>query len=202
MLPVILVTGVCLLTSSCGSLLNSGKPADRIFLLEPLAGSQDLQTGSSSKLVVEVKAVPGLDTDQLLTLSPDAELNHFSGVRWPDHLPEFAGSLVRRSLQQTGWFSSVTEGYESGHADCVLDLEIQRFYTLVDSSGAALSVQIGMSGAVACEDGNKPLELDAHARVAGQQLSHVVAAHQQAMDDLLRSLVSQLEELPHRSGSS
>ncbi len=197
------MAGLYLALLACGGLLSNDQPADRTFMLTSYLDKQGaLPTESGHGLVVEVDVVPGLDTDQLLTLSVEAELNHFSGARWPDHLPEFAGSLVRRSLQHTGWFSSVSQERDSGSGDCELKLEVQQFYTTLDGAGAASVVQISMSGGLACEGRIKPLMLNASARVKGSQISNVVAAHQQAMDDLLRSLISQLEEFQHQPEAS
>ena len=192
----VLTITACLLLSSCSGLLDSGQPAQRTFLLTPYSPSVAAPTGGEiNGLTVKLAAAPGLDSDRLLTLSPDAGLSHFSGARWPDHLPEFAGSLVRRSLQQTGWFSKVSDGRDSGSGECALKLEVQQFYTLLDSAGIASAVRIGMSGSFACNGRPEPLDLNASARVSGQSLGAVVAAHQQAMDQLLRSLITELDGL-------
>ncbi len=189
----LLLLSVAVVLASCGGLLNSDKPADKTFWLSPYSTSHSSGLSADAPdLALSVKVVPGLDSDHLLTMSPDAELNHYEGARWPDHLPEFAGSLLRRSLQESGRFARVSDGRNSGSQDCQLDLEIKRFYTQIDRSGMATSVQIYMSGHFDCQGLSKPVKLAASAAVSGQQLTDIVSAHQRAMDQIFRSVPGQL----------
>jgi ABC-type uncharacterized transport system auxiliary subunit len=182
-----------LFLASCGGILESKLPADRTFWLTPLAeGGSDAPVDGPA-LSVSVDAVPGLDSDRMLTLSPDSELNHFSGARWPDHLPEFAGSLLRRSLGQSGRFSLVLPGADAWPGACGLGLVINDFYTLVDGNGSADTVVIRVSGAIRCGASSRPLEVEVRRRVSGGRLVDVVAAHQSAMDEMQRQLLSDLD---------
>ena len=100
----------CVGLPACGGLLNSDEAVEHTYWLQPYSVQQSpLPAPDSPGLVVRFKVVPGLDSDRLLTLAPDAELNHVAGARWPDALPEFAGSLIRRSLRTAGWFSRVSD---------------------------------------------------------------------------------------------
>ena len=74
----VLTITACLLLSSCSGLLDSGQPAQRTFLLTPYSPSVAASTGGEiNGLTVKLAAAPGLDSDRLLTLSPDAGLSHF-----------------------------------------------------------------------------------------------------------------------------
>jgi len=181
---------------SCGGLLQSGQDADRTFWLTPLDGPAADGGDAPHALSVSVEVVPGLDSDRLLTLSPRAELNHFAGARWPDHLPEFAGSLLRRSLAASGRFHRVTGEHEARSEECELALVISRFYTLLDDAGSAESVQVALSGELACGDQGRQLEVEAQRRIAGGGLLDVVAAHQQAMDEVTGKLLPLLAPFP------
>jgi ABC-type uncharacterized transport system auxiliary subunit len=183
-----------LLTSSCGAMLNSDKPVEKTYWLSPYTTSQSTDSSTHRPgLTVSFTVIPGLDSDRLLTLNPDAELNHFSAARWPDHLPEFVGSLVRRTLQQTGRYPHVSDGRNSGQHDCELELEAQEFYTRITPGGAAASVQISMAGHYDCQDTSHVLMLEANSTVAGRQITDIVAAHQRALNQLMQSLLAQIE---------
>ncbi|MFT5138829.1 MAG: ABC-type uncharacterized transport system auxiliary subunit [Lysobacterales bacterium] len=182
------------LTMSCSGLLSSDKPADKIYWLEPYSASPS-KSASDDRPGLEIvfTVVPGLDSDLLLTIKSDSELNHYSGARWPDHLPEFTGSLLRRSLQQSGLFRGVTDGRSSDIGECELELELQKFYTRIDQSDLASSVQMSLVGQYDCDDMSLNLNLTSATSVQGQQLVNIVAAHQSGWNKLMKSLLLELE---------
>ena len=61
-----------------------------------------------TSVAVSVVVVPGLDTDRMLTLSEDSELNYFAAARWADHIPEMLESLTGRTLQASGTFDVIS----------------------------------------------------------------------------------------------
>ncbi len=193
-LPWIFVSAACMGLVACGGLLSSDSAVERTYWLQPYTAQQPPVPAQERRgLVVRFSVVPGLDSDRLLTLGTDAELNHIAGAHWPDHLPEFAGSLIRRSVQSAGLFTKVSSERESGQQDCELDLQALKFYTLLDRAGVASSVQISISGQYKCQDLLQPVVLDVNVHVTQNQVTGVVAAHQQAMDSLMHSLLRQLD---------
>ena len=180
------------LLPACGSLLESTKVPDRTFLLHPYSVSEKGES-TGRGLSLEFTVIPGLDSDHMLTLGPDAELNKLAAVRWPDHLPEFLGSLLRQSLQGSGRYTKVTDKRSSALDDCSLELEARKFYTLIDGSGSPLRVNIAISGHHECEGKMTPIALEADAGVSSRRAADVVAAHQAAMNQATRSLHQQLE---------
>jgi ABC-type uncharacterized transport system auxiliary subunit len=191
--PLIIAAG-CLLLSACSGLLSSDRPADKTYMLTPFSPREVAEPGQHRQgLSLEFSVIPGLDSNHLQTVGPDGELNHISAARWPDHLPEFAGSLIRRSLLETGWYTSVSDGRDAGHDDCELVLEASEFYALLDHSGAVSSVQITLNGSYNCNDSNTPLKLEAGTKVAGNQVADVVAAFQSSLDRCTESLLAQLD---------
>ena len=178
---------------SCGGLLDSDKPIEKTYQLDPYIASQTVAEPSSRPaLSMSLTVVPGLDTDRILTINPDAELNHFSGARWPEHLPELAESLFRRSLQSSGLFSRVSRNRDSGIEDCSLELEIQQFSTSIDRNNVASHVQLQLAGNFKCLDVRYSIDLKERVAVNTQGLPAVVRAHQEGINRLSISLLEQL----------
>ena len=180
------------LLTACSGVLTSEQPAKQYYTLMPLAAppSGPIQEPGPS-LSISVSAVPGLDTDRVLALGPDASLNRYANARWPDHLPEVLTSVMRRSLVNTGRFSAVEE---AGHAKTgwVLKLEVQQFYGVQDQAGNTSSVLVEMAGTVYCDGGLKNLKLADSRRVGDERLSAVVSAHQAGLDSVTKQLIDQL----------
>jgi len=175
--------------ASCGGLTTSDKPVTRTWMLMPLA--QPARTGTAATVTtidLSVVAVPGLDTDKILTLSAEAELNSYAGARWADHTPEMFDSLIRRTLQESGKFKVVTS-----QADCELRLEVQAFFAYTASSGPGAEIRIELDGQYSCQSEQaNPIHLQASIPVHEGRMGMIVSAFQtginKVMDDLLADL--------------
>jgi len=200
-LSPLIIGALCLLLSACSGLLSSDRPANKTYLLTPFSPHEVVDPGLHRQgLSLEFSVIPGLDSNRLQTVGPDAKLNHISAARWPDYLPEFVGSLIRRSLLETGWYTRVSDGRDAANQDCELVLEASEFYALLDHSGAVSSVQITMNGSYSCNDSNTPLMIEAGTRVTGNQIADVVAAFQSTLDRCTESLLVQLDPGMQPSG--
>jgi len=182
--------GVLLLTA-CGGLTRSDKPVMHTWMLMPL--EQSVQTSPSERLTsvaVSVVVVPGLDTDRILTLSKEAELNYFAGARWADHIPEMLESLTERTLQASGNFDVISSQVGGGHEDCDLRLEVQEFYAFSGSPGSGDEVRIALGGQYSCRSGkSKPIHVQASIPIYEQNMSIIVAAFQKGTDKVMTDLL-------------
>ena len=183
-----------LLATACSSLLNSNKPPVETFWLEPLAPIASATANAPGPgLTLSLDVVPGLDTDRVLTLGPDARLNHYAGARWADNLPELLESLIRRSVAGAGRFSSVNTGRRAEHGGCLLQLEAQEFFSILNDAGETRSVEIKMQGRFECASALTPVRLNASVPVRQQSMSSIVAGYQQGIDEVLESLLVLLQ---------
>lgn len=184
----LVLIGLVLLTA-CSGLTTSDKPASRTWLLIPLEQSVNTRSFEAVTTVdVSVVAVPGLDTDKILTLSGDAELNEFAGARWVDHTPELLESLIGRSMQGSGAYNML-----SSQADCDLDLEVQEFFAYTASSGSVSEVRMVLDGLYSCRpDEAKAIHLDAVIPIYEEKMSSIVAAFQAGVDELMNDLLAGL----------
>ncbi|NNL94493.1 MAG: hypothetical protein HKO64_02625 [Xanthomonadales bacterium] len=192
---LILAATVTMLLVACGGILESGSQPERIYWLEPLAANDGHGEPAGPVLTVSVTVVPGLDSDHLLTIGPGPELSRFSAARWPANLPEYVSSLLIRSLAGSGSFSRVTRDAAAKLDACELELEIDRFYTRLGVSRVPQAVEISMAGIFRCGKNMSPLRIVHRQSVSGGRISDVVAAHQQAINDATRELISTLSNL-------
>jgi ABC-type uncharacterized transport system auxiliary subunit len=190
-----LLLGILLLVQGCSGVLTSDQPARQYYLLQPLASSPPATAARAGDLAMQVTAIPGLDTDQLLALGADARLQQYSNARWPDHLPEVLASTLQRSLEATGYFRSVRVSDRAGDGDWRLQLEAREFYGIRDPAGNTESVRVALAGTLRCGGGQHGLDLRDSHPVTEQRLAGVVAAHQAALDAVSGQLVAQIGRL-------
>jgi len=185
---------LALSVSACGGLTRSDKPATKTWWLEPYTGmTQETLSGPAPLVAISVTVVPGLDTDRILTLSDDAELNHFAAARWADNLPELVTSLVSRTLEASGRFEMVSGRAGGGSESCELQLELQEFFARLSPSGQTTGVQIAIDGQYQCESAEPVLlKLNTSIPVHDDRMSVIVAAFQQAMNSVMKDLLEQL----------
>lgn len=178
---------------ACSGVLTSEQPAKQYYLLQPFdVGTAS--TGQGPELALQVSAVPGLDTDRIQALGPDARLQPFGNARWPDHVPEVLTSTLQRSLESTGQFSAVRTAGRAPAGGWLLHLEVREFYGVQDEAGATPSVRVYLAGDISCGDQNHPLSLRDKRPVAAQRLANVVAAHQAGLDGVTRQLIERIEQ--------
>lgn len=179
--------------AACAGILETDQPAERTYWLKPLiVQGADAAGDSMPSLVVTVRAAPGLDTDRMLILQSGARLNHYEAARWPDNVPEVLESLLRRTVESTGDYARVSGGRGTRSADWQLELEVREFYTVAASSAGTSKVRVALSGYVNCHDTDHVISLLANVDLYDERLSVIVAAHEKALHDVSRQMVSQL----------
>jgi len=193
--PVVFCLLILVLSiNACGGLTRSDKPATKTWWLEPYAGIAKKEPSADvMRVAITVSAIPGLDSDRILTLSDDAQLNRFAAARWADNLPELVTSLTGRSLEASGRFEIVSDRARRASGQCNLQLELRKFFALLETSGQTSAVQITIVGRYQCDSAAPVvLHLDVSIPVNDNRMSVVVAAFQQAMDSVIADMVEQL----------
>ena len=178
--------------TGCSGVLLSDRPATRTWWLEPLAPGSDAPLETLRPVALHLEVVPGLDSDRVLTLSPEGQLAHFEAQRWADRLPELLESLLRRSLAARGLAPSAGSLPSTGEA-CELRLELQEFFARLDRFGVARSVDIGWQGTLHCADRAYPTQVARSMPVNGNHMPALVAAWQSGLDNATESLVAQIK---------
>ena len=185
---------ITVLTNACGGLTHSDNPVTKTWWLSPFTGMVQMAYPQAVLPVeVAVTVIPGLDTDKILTLSNDAELNQFSGARWVDNLPEMMTSLVARTMQSTGRFQITSERTGNASETCKLRLEVQEFFAVLSDAGQVDSVRFGAEGQYQCESAAPiPIQLRAERPVDDPRMNRIIRSFQQALDEALQDLLNQI----------
>jgi ABC-type uncharacterized transport system auxiliary subunit len=185
----------CSVLAACSGVLESGKPAKQVYMLQPPPASSTSESAHIPQtLIMSVKAVPGLDTDKILVLGNDARLNPVSNARWSDNLPEVFTSITRRYLSGTNHFGAVKEGQLSRPDEWQLELELQAFYGTQSSGGNTDGVELMMEGLLHCGGEQYVLRISQQGSASGDSLSALVAAHQRVLNKALKQLPDQINE--------
>lgn len=190
---VCMLTATCVL-AACSGLTQSDKPVTTTWWLKPF---DDVAKGVTTELLVPlaltVTAVPGLDTDQILTLSGDGELKPYAGARWADDLPELAASLIGRTLETSGRFDVLPGRLSRGDGGCDLQLELREFFADLGPQGRTTGVRVAIHGRLQCESaGPLIIRSSASVAVADDRMRIIVAAFQQAMDHVMRDMLNEI----------
>ena len=179
--------------SACGGLTQSDKPVTSTWWLKPYGSTAPAAMGEGIRLSVELTVIPGLDTDRVLILSQDAELNHYAGARWADNTPELLASLIGRSLQASGRFDVIPSNSGGVAGKCILRLEVQEFFVKADSSGSTGEVHVMVHGRYNCDTGeSKPIHQQISIPVNENRISAIVSSFQKATDALMIDLLGVL----------
>jgi ABC-type uncharacterized transport system auxiliary subunit len=189
-----IVLGCCLLLTCCG-VLESGKPARQVYLLQtPAAPAHVRPQENAPALIISVTAVPGLDTDRILVLAQDARLNPVANAHWPDHMPEVFTSIIRRYLSDSQQFNTVIQGNIARPGEWLLELELQAFYGTQGAAGAISGVVLELEGLLRCNGERHVLRMAQQASANGENLTGLVAAHQRVIDAALNELPADIVE--------
>jgi len=178
--------------SACGSLTRSDKPTATTWWLEPYTTSMQVVASEQPLLVtVTVTVVPGLDSDQVLTLSDKAVLKPYAGARWADHLPELVASLVGRSLEASGRFEILSGRAGPGSENCDLQLELSEFFADLSPTGQTSGVSVVVNGRFVCESAEMlVVQSNVSIPVADEHMAIIVAAFQQALDSVTQDILN------------
>ena len=188
----LLVVVVALWLAGCNSILTSDQPADQIYWLEPADLSAEFDAPAQALGVrVAITVVPGLDTDRILIKGPGPTLNQYAGARWPYNLPEIVLSLLSRTMESAGLFSSTLSSSEAE-----LKLEVREFFASTNDIGSSPTISVSVQGQLTCERtaGSQAIGSQVSQVTSANRLSAIVAAHQSALDDVMRGLVLQIRQ--------
>lgn len=180
--------------TACSGLLESNRPPDTVYWLKAVSVEPDGERHDKSPgIQVTVRAAPGMDTDHLLSLGPDANLNNYQSARWPDHAPEVVESLFRSSLESTNLYEVVSGGRNSRRATWRVELELREFFVVRRTPDDAGTVNVKLHGYAWCPQASEAITLESNVPVSENRLPFIVQAFQESINSVSLSLVHMLD---------
>ncbi len=175
--------------SGCSGILESDAPPVTEWWLEPVTPGRPVDRGGET-LVLNLAVVPGLDSDRILNLGPQARLNHYAGAHWPEHLPEVLGSVLARSFEQGGWRAVRLGNRARSEDECLLNLETRAFYGRVNQDNVTQRVEVRFEGSLDCGSTQQPVSTRQDISVPENRMGTIVAAFQTALGQGVEELTA------------
>jgi ABC-type uncharacterized transport system auxiliary subunit len=189
--------------AGCGGTFTSRAPVSHAYVLRPPA----VAAPAASRLAVSVRvarpaAGPGLDTDRILLLTPDARLDFYAGGHWATSIPSLVGALATETLRDSGAFEAVYGESATFPADHLLFITVRRFEAEAPSDGVAPTARVVLDCSLGVRTGDGAVatfRVTGEAQASTNRLGAIVAAHQAAINDALSALAI---EVPRRVGQN
>jgi len=131
----------------CGSLLESGLPADQAYVLRPPAREATTPANTSpagSVLLQRPQAGPGLDSDRIVLLRSDSRFDFYAASRWAAPAPDMVGSFIVDGLRASGAFAAVFDDSSPYAPNYNLRCTLRRFESDYTKAGGAPTVFVAL----------------------------------------------------------
>jgi ABC-type uncharacterized transport system auxiliary subunit len=128
------------LICGCGSLLESGLPADQTYVLRPPARAATPATSTAaagSVLLQRPQAGPGLESDRIVLLRSGNRFDFYAASRWAAPAPDMLASFIVESLRAGGSFAAVFDDSSPYAPSYNLRCTLRRFDSDYTASGGS-----------------------------------------------------------------
>ena len=193
------VTGVALLLTGCGGLLQSDNPQPETYRLgavpAAVTGTAPAAVPSVSPLgltVARPRAAAALDSERIAIVAEGHRFDYYAGVRWAEPAPQMLQQNLVAALARSGRFAGVFSAPARVPAELTLDVELRRFEadataggapvvhvalqaSLVDARRAQRIASFTSEAAVAAEGDRRAAIIAAFDRASAQVVDDVVA---------------------------
>jgi cholesterol transport system auxiliary component len=186
---------VLLLAAGCSG-LHSKEGAPQTYALVSPAAPAVVSTpaGALTVQVLRPLAAPGLDTDGIALLRDTHRLDYYSASRWPAPLPDVVQALAVDALRAAGHFRAVQPDATALLSDDVLQIEIRHCEVEYSGDGSPV-VHVQLLGTLGQRSDRVLLSsvtVESSKPASANRMQSVVAAFQEAIDDALKQLASQV----------
>jgi cholesterol transport system auxiliary component len=188
----LVLAGLALTPSACGSLLPEGGAPPKLYQLTPAMDFPPGGAHASWQLLVDVPAaVAALDSERIALSRSPTTLDYFADAAWTDRAPLMVQALVIQSFENSGRIGAVARESLALRADYVLQPELRHFEA--DYGAAAVPsahVQIAVK-LVKMPDRTivARQSFDATANAAENQIPAIVDAFNAAFHQVMRQMV-------------
>jgi ABC-type uncharacterized transport system auxiliary subunit len=197
-----LAAAAALAAAGCTGLFQSHTAPEQTYVLRapappaaPAASATALPAAQPASLrVAHPLAAPGLEGAHIMLVQADHRMNYYTGSRWPAPLPDVVEELAADTLRAAGEWQSVQGSESPFPAEYLLQIVVQHFEADYTGGGAAPEVHVVLDCTLGKRAGRDVLATyvaQGTASAAGNRMSEVVAAFEQASGAALSSLAQQ-----------
>jgi len=194
------VASLALLAAGCGGTFTSKAPVSRAYVLYPAsaaAAGEPVRTTpifSGALRITRPVPGPGFETDRILLLRADRQLDFYANGHWAAPIPDVIGALARETLQPRGLFTSVYGDGTPLRADYFLQVVVRAF--VADYTRGENPVALVLLDCTLVQRLDRTILANFTARgeapAAANRMTEVVAAHEQALQQALESVVASI----------
>ncbi len=196
----VLATGGMVAACS-GSLFQSRQPPTSVYLLsadlrspaDPASAGTGTPAVPADLTVRRPRMRTGLDTDRIAALYPDHRLDYFADARWSGPLDEVVQDLVLQAFHTGADLRNVSADEPALGGGYWLEIEVANFEANYTSGAAAPSIRVHLLarlGRAADPQLVASFAADVTRKAAGNRLSAIVDAYQDAADAALADIVA------------
>lgn len=205
------VASLALLVAGCSSTFTSKAPVSRAYVLYPAstaaaassvaavdAGGEPARAApvfAGALRISRPVAGPGFETDRILLLRADRQLDFYANGHWAGPIPDMIGALAGETLRPRSLFTSVYGDGTPLRSDYFLQIVVRAF--LADySRGGDSPVALVLLDCTLVQRLDRTVLANFTARgeapAAANRMTEVVAAQERALQQALESVVTSL----------
>ncbi|MGH6945141.1 MAG: ABC-type transport auxiliary lipoprotein family protein [Geminicoccaceae bacterium] len=205
-IPLTTVASVLLgLALTACTALTGEPPAPDVYGLEPPTSfADDLPKASWQLVVDEPRASPGLATDRIAVRRQPLHLQYYAGARWASTTPQMLQSLIITSLRNTGRIAAVGSSSADLRPDYRLVTRLVAFEAVYPGGGTTPSADVRLDATLVGQPREEAVaarRFEATAKAKSAAVPDVVAAYNQALDQVLRDLAEWALRAPEQETS-
>lgn len=202
------LSGVVL--TGCSLPLKSQLPAEQVYRLSPeIKPANGTATGKINLYLPSIEVNPALDNRNIMLAMAGNRLDFIADSRWPDKLSDYLQAVLINGLATTGQFQSVSKRMLGRENNYRLLLRVNDFQAeFADDPATRIIEQAATTVTVNIEAflvRIKDQRLSGHYRYEVNKrdvpvkTSHIVAAFEQALSEILADMTADLIEVESKT---
>lgn len=199
------VASLALLVAGCGGTFTSKAPVSRAYVLYPApiavasaTADEPARTAPAFAGALRISRPvpgPGFETDRILLLRADRQLDFFANGHWAAPIPDMIGALAGETLRREALFTSAYGDGTPLRSDYFLQIVVRAFVADYSRGGDSPVALVVLDCTLVQRLDRTVLAnftVRGEAPAAANRMTEVVAAHELALQQALAGLVSSL----------
>lgn len=198
-LRLAIAASLALLAAGCGGTFTSKAPISRAYVLYPASAAGEPARATpvfdGALRIARPAAGPGFETDRILLLRADRQLDFYANGHWAAPIPDMVGALAAETLRPRSLFASVYGDAVALRADYFLQIVVRAFVADYSRGGEAPVAQVLLDCTLVQRLDRTVLAnftVRGEVPAAANRMTEVVAAQEQALQQALESAAASI----------